>query len=123
MFAIKQNVEGKWVITWGGVETHHEPLLTRNLAENRLARLQNRYPGTTYGLLKTRTQRGGPYKYSWDDQWHDYLPEGIKSSGLIHETSRTKAKDYMRYRLEKRGVSQEKIRSLLTALDLEAVRG
>jgi hypothetical protein len=123
VFKIKQNKEGLWYLTWGGVPTHHEPLPERHIAENRLTRLQGRYPGDSYGLLKTRAQRGGPYKYSWDEQWHEDLPEAIKPTGLIHETSRARAKDYMRYRLERHGVSQEATRKLLTALDLEAVRG
>lgn len=122
MFAVVQLDGEKWGLSWDGEVFLQVGLNTRLLAELKLVRYQQRYPNRTWDhMTLPGGKRGGPYRYSWEEQWHDYLPDGVKPSGLLVHSSRTAAKDYMRYRLEKRSVSQERIRTLLTQIRLEAV--
>lgn len=125
MFAIVERPDGKWVLTWGGAEFPQTPLDTREQAENRLVRMQGRYPGRSFDTalsVSNNSMRGGPYRYEFVGEVADYL-EGtnIKPSGTTGARTRTDAKDAFRYRMERAGLNRDQIRALLCVLELEPV--
>lgn len=124
MFEIKQKPDGKWVLTWGGAEFPQTPLDTREQAENRLARMTARYPKGSFDLVLAAggQRRGGPYTYSFPEEYHEYLAgTPIKPCGITGSRTRDEAKDNFRYRMELHGIPKDKIRALLVVLTLEPV--
>jgi hypothetical protein len=124
MFALTQTPDGKWVVTWGGEAYPQTPLDTREQAESRLQRLQQRYPLDSFQLVLDagKDRRGGPYNYRFDAEYADYL-EGtpIKVAGISGARTKAEAKDNLRYRMKVHGITEERIRSLMAVLELEAV--
>lgn len=125
MFKVEQNDEGKWVLSWGGVVFPQTPLDTHEQAEARLGRMEKRWPGESFGigLDVVRERRGGPYRYSFPEDYREYLAgSSVKPEGRIDARSRQDAKDIFRYRLERAGIDRDKVKALLVVLELETVR-
>lgn len=97
MFRIVERAEGEWVLTWGGVEFPQTPLPTRELAAQRLTRMQNRWPGKTFELGLAAAERK-PAKIGW--RWT--MPDG--STGVIVTGTKADAKSVLRYNLQRKAL-------------------
>lgn len=123
MFTVHR-ADGKWVLRFNGGDFEQQPVESKEEAEAKAGRYALRYPADSFRLVMNagKDRRGGPYRYSFPEEYADYL-EGtkIKLAGITGARTRTDAKDMFRYRMEKAGLTQDTIRKLMIVLELESV--